>query len=125
MILDTNAVSEMAEGNPELLKVLRRASDLYLPVIVLGEYRYGIARSRAVSLLEAWLEQMENELVVLDITSATSRYYAKIRNDLRIKGKPIPENDLWIAALAKEYRQPLISKDSHFESIDGLDLLKW
>ncbi|RLB16513.1 MAG: VapC toxin family PIN domain ribonuclease, partial [Deltaproteobacteria bacterium] len=54
-----------------------------------------------------------------------SREYAKIKNALREKGRPIPENDIWIAAIAVQYNLTLVSRDDHFKRIDGLHTEIW
>ena len=101
MILDTNAVSDFADANQRLLNCLQQsAADIHLPVIVLGEYRYGVKSSRLRAARESWLDELEGSAIVLTVTSETSRVYADIRHELRVAGQPIPENDLWIAALA-------------------------
>ena len=51
--------------------------------------------------------------------------YAKIRYQLRVKGKPMPENDVWIAAAAMEHDLPLLTRDAHFRNVNGLEVLGW
>ena len=110
MILDTNAVSDFADANQRLLHCLQQsAADIHLPVIVLGEYRYGVKSSRLRVARERWLAELESSAIVLAVTSETSHIYADIRHELRVTGQPIPENDLWIAALARQHELP----DSH------------
>lgn len=55
----------------------------------------------------------------------TSQQYGKIKNGLRVKGRPIPENDIWIAAICKQHGLTLISRDEHFKEIDGLPITAW
>jgi predicted nucleic acid-binding protein len=79
---------------------------------------------------EKLLRTVQNEanLPLFDlllIGRETARHYAEIRGELRSAGKPIPSNDIWIAALAKEYRCAVVSRDRHFEAIRGLDLFSW
>lgn len=126
MILDTNAVSAFADANAAVLRHLQRpAVTVHLPVIVLGEYRYGVKSFRHRTARERWLDDLEASCSVLDITSATSRVYAQIRHELRLAGQPIPENDLWIAALARQHRLPLLSNDAHFDQVSGIQRLGW
>lgn len=92
MILDTNAVSDFADANQRLLNCLQQsAADIHLPVIVLGEYRYGVKSSRLRAARESWLDELESSAIVLAVTSETSRIYADIRHELRVAGRPIPE----------------------------------
>jgi len=98
---------------------------LALPVIVLGEYRYGLSGSRLQSTLEPKLAELERFVRVLDITRATAKVYALVRTELKRKGKPIPANDAWIAALAREHDLPILSRDTHFDSVDGIKRVGW
>ena len=63
--------------------------------------------------------------MILDITSETSRVYAEIRYELRLAGRPIPENDLWIAALARQHRLPVLTNDAHFDQVSGVQRVGW
>jgi len=125
MILDTNAVSALFLGDPGLERVLAGTFRPSLPVIVLGEYQFGLQRSRARTHLQSLLDQLERHCVVLDVTAATARQYAVVRDWLRQQGTPLPENDVWIAALAIEHRQPLVSRDAHFDVVNGLQRIGW
>ena len=125
MILDTNAISALFIGDSNLAKVLAGSLRHHLPVIVLGEYRYGLLQSRDRARLGALLNQLERQSVVLEIDRATTRVYARVREQLRERGTPIPENDVWIAALAVQHRLPIVSKDNHFDVVPGLKRIAW
>jgi tRNA(fMet)-specific endonuclease VapC len=126
MILDTNAVSDFADANQRLLNRLQQsAEDIHLPVIVLGEYRYGVKSSRLRAARESWLDELESTAIILAVTSETSRIYADIRHELRVAGQPIPENDLWIAALVRQHGLQLFSNDAHFDHVPGLERISW
>ena len=126
MILDTNAISDFADANQRLLdRIQQTDDDLHLPVIVLGEYRYGLKSSRLRVARESWLDELESTAIVLTITSETSRIYADIRYELRLAGQPIPENDLWIAALARQHGLSVLSNDAHFDQVSGLGRVGW
>ena len=125
MILDTNALSALADGEEGLLAVLRKDLRHHLPVIVLGEYRYGLKRSRERASREQWLDELESYSDLLDITSDSARFYAQIREDLRTLGKPIPENDVWIAALCREHGLAIVSRDSHFDYVPDIKRVPW
>ena len=111
MILDTNALSAVADDDPAVVAVLARADQVAIPVIVLGEYRHGISQSRSRSIYEAWLTELLNDCMVLDISEPTTHYYAQITLELKRRGKPIPTNDIWIAALCRQHSLPLLSRD--------------
>ncbi len=125
MILDTNAVSALLSGDTALAALLEPAERHHLPVIVIGEYRYGLFRSRHRKALQAILETLIRESLVLRVDETTTTYYAAVRNELREAGRPIPENDVWIAALARQHDQPIVSRDEHFDEIAGTERLGW
>jgi predicted nucleic acid-binding protein len=125
MILDTNAISALFVGDEDLAQVLAVSPRHHLPVIVLGEYRYGLKRSRHRARLESLLEQLEHESDILSIDAGTAVIYADVREQLRQRGSPIPENDVWIAALAVQHHQPVVSQDEHFDWITGLRRIGW
>jgi predicted nucleic acid-binding protein len=91
----------------------------------LGEYRLGIAQSRHRVSYESWLRQWIAAVTVLDIDDGTTHCYSAIGLELKRKGKPIPTNDLWIAALCRQHSLPLVSRDKHFDFVAGLQRLHW
>ncbi len=125
MILDTNALSAAADDDPGVAAALARADQVAIPVIVLGEYRYGIAQSRNRSAYEAWLTELRNDCMVLDVNEPTAGFYAEIVLELKRKGNPIPTNDIWIAALCREHSLPLLSRDRHFDGVEGIKRVGW
>ncbi len=120
MILDTNALSAWAEGREGAAKALRAAGRLVVPAIVLGEYYFGIRRSRYQARYEAWLRRYLPLAEIANVTSATADVYASIRLQLAWDGTPIPSNDAWIAALARQHALPVMSNDRHFDIVAGL-----
>ncbi len=125
MIVDTNALSAAADDDPAVIAILTRARQMAIPVIVLGEYRYGIAQSRHSAAYETWLAGLLRDCDVLDINEPTTQHYAQITLDLKHKGKPIPTHDLWIAALCRQHSLPLLSRDRHFDEVTGLKRIAW
>lgn len=125
MILDTNALSDYADGVPEAAAVVAASAVVALPVVVLGEYRYGIAHSRRRESYTAWLEEFLAVCTILDVTNETTRWYASVRSQLRQTGTPIPENDNWIAALALQHDLVLMSRDQHFDRVKGIRRVAW
>jgi tRNA(fMet)-specific endonuclease VapC len=125
MILDTNALSAAADNDPAIITHLARADQLALPVIVLGEYRYGIAQSRNRATYENWLKGLLNDSLILDVNDPTTHFYAEITFELRRKGTPIPTNDIWIAALCRQHALPLLSRDRHFDLVAGIKRVGW
>jgi tRNA(fMet)-specific endonuclease VapC len=125
VILDTNAVSALLVGDPALGEVLSADTRHHLPVVVIGEYRYGLLGSRDRGHLQALLETLIRESIVLPIDESTADSYSLVRAELRQQGRPIPENDIWIAALARQHRQAVVSRDSHFDYVSGLRRMTW
>ena len=125
MILDTNGLSAMADGDLTLEPLLHRVSGIAVPVIVLGEFRYGIKQSRNRAQYERWLAETIPFYRVLVVDDGTAEEYAEVRDELKRMGRPIPANDLWIAALARQHALPLLSRDPHFDLVPGLKRVVW
>ena len=125
MILDTNALSAVADDEPAAVKLFGQASSIELPAIVLGEYRFGIALSSRRKEYEKWVEQLIAATRVLPVDQETAGHYAQVRSELKKAGNPIPSNDLWIAALCRQHRLPLMSQDTHFDAVQGLKRIRW
>ncbi|HEY2545901.1 MAG TPA: type II toxin-antitoxin system VapC family toxin [Candidatus Acidoferrum sp.] len=125
MILDTNALSDAAEKNPAIIQILSAVPQLAIPVIALGEYSAGIARSRHAAYYREWLDTLLADSLVLDITDTTTHHYAAIILELRQIGRPIPTNDIWIAALCRQHNFPLLSRDRHFDVVPGVQRVEW
>jgi len=125
VILDTNALSAFVDGDDGVGDVLRRQSRAAIPVIVLGEFRYGIAESRHRAAYESWLDSQLPHFDILAVTDETTIAYAALRVALKRSGRPIPANDAWIAALALQHRIPILSRDHHFDVVPGLERRGW
>ena len=121
MILDTNALSAWAEGAEAVEPALRSARRLVLPSVVLGEYYFGIRQSRRRRGYEDWLKGSLPLADIAHVTDATAGVYADIRLELKRSGNSIPSNDIWIAALARQHALPLLSNDTHFDRVDGVE----
>ena len=125
MIIDTNALSAIADNEPGIHPVMARALVAAIPAIVLGEYVFGIMQSARSSQHQKWLRENLPAFRVLDVTEQTAEYYAGLRLELRRAGTPIPSNDLWIAALCREHNLPVLSRDRHFDRVAGLRRVEW
>jgi predicted nucleic acid-binding protein len=125
VIVDTNAISALADGAPGLAKVAADADVLSIPTIALGEFLYGIASSRKRARYETWLTRLLEDCPLLVVDETTSHQYAAIRQELRRRGRPIPSNDTWIAALALQHAMPVLSRDTHFDEVSGLRRIGW
>jgi tRNA(fMet)-specific endonuclease VapC len=125
LILDTNALSAYLDNTPGAVEIVSAAHELAIPVMVAGEFAFGIAKSRHRQAYERSLQRMLDRCTVLDIGMETARHYAAVRLELKSAGKPIPANDLWIAALSRQHATPVMSRDSHFDFVAGLRRLTW
>jgi tRNA(fMet)-specific endonuclease VapC len=125
LILDTNALSALADGDPALKPILTRASQIAVPVIALGEYRYGILHSRDQARYDRWLAEYLRQFRILEIDVTTAVAYSLIRSELRKAGTPIPSNDAWIAALGRQHSLAILSRDRHFDFVPGSDRVDW
>ena len=121
MILDTNALSAWAEGHAAIAAPLRSANRLVIPSIVLGEYYFGIRQSRHRNRYQDWLTRYLPMTEIAAVTSATADAYAHIRLELKRLGNPIPSNDVWVAALARQHSLAILSNDSHFDAVEGVN----
>lgn len=125
MILDTNALSALAEKDTHLIRCIQSAPRLCVTLISLGEYYYGISRSKKQKELSAWVKAFLERAEMLAPSLSTLPHYADIRQELKLSGTPIPANDCWIAALVREYKMPIVSKDHHFDKVVGVRRLDW
>ena len=124
-LLDTNIVIALLANEKPVIEKLTMAEKVFLPCIVLGELYFGAYKSVHVDKNLVRLDEFVSGNSVLDCDAHTGKYYGRIKNGLRIKGRPIPENDIWIAAIAQQYRLTLVSRDTHFTEIDDLLLETW
>ncbi|MCK9418728.1 MAG: type II toxin-antitoxin system VapC family toxin [Nitrospirae bacterium] len=121
--LDTDVSIKFLNGDTNIDAVLLKYSEICLPAIVVGELVFGALNSKHAEQNLARHRKLIHSTKILAITEATANTYAKIRLALKKKGKPIPENDLCIAATCIEHKLPLMSCDGHFEYIDQLNLM--
>lgn len=124
-LLDTNALVAKMNGNDEVNKVIIQAENIYLPVIAVGEALYGAEKSAKTDANKRKVEDIITQISVLDCTAETARIYGLIEMDLRTKGRPIPQNDVWIAAIALQYDLVLLTKDKHFDNVNNLETQDW
>ena len=125
MIVDTNGVSAWWLNEPSFIRHIEHADRLCVPVPALAEFRFGILKSRFRERMTAWLEDALATTTVLVADEVTTRHYAEIRLQLSAAGTPIPMNDLWIAAIARQHKLPVLSRDTHFDHVAGLTRIGW
>jgi len=125
MLLDSNAISVLAAGDEALTETIEQAPRLCVAIISVGEYHYGLTQSKHQAELSEWLEAFLQRAEILSIGRATLPHYAEVRRQLKKDATPIPANDCWIAAIAKEHRLAIVSRDKHFDSVKGVRRITW
>lgn len=125
LILDTNALSAFVDGDEALLRAIESEAELAIPTVVLGEYLYGISQSKKRAAYQAWISTNLPFFDVIPIDRETAERYSEIRCELKAAGTPIPTNDLWIAAVVRHHRIPLVTRDGHFRAIQDLRVVMW
>ena len=125
ILLDSSVVIPHLRGRFDLAAQVAPSEPLFLPLTALGELYKGVFKSSQPEKNRLLLESFLQTVAVLHPDTATALHYAQISSDLELKGTPIPENDVWIAAVALECAMPLATSDAHFRRVVGLQLLHW
>jgi tRNA(fMet)-specific endonuclease VapC len=124
-LLDTNIVIAIFAEEPTPLQRLAEAEEVFVPAIVLGELYYGDRKSIRAKANAAQIDEFSATAAILGYDPVTARHYGWNKNDLRTKGRLIPENDIWIAAVAQQHGLSLISRDAHFSEVADLAVEAW
>lgn len=125
VLLDTNIVIALFAKEVVVEQHLAEAEEVFISSIVLGELYYGAQKSARVETNIARVSTFAAGSAVLVCDTATAQYYGAIKNQLRTKGTLIPENDIWIAAIARQHQLTLVTRDEHFQAVDGLTVEQW
>ena len=123
--IDTSAVIAQLRQDPALEAQLSTFDRLFLPITVVGELRYGAEHSSDPQNGHRTIDELLPFFGILYTNDDTAAYYGRIKSSLHRKGRPIPDNDLWIAACALQNGLPLLARDEHFADVDGLQLESW
>jgi len=125
VFFDTNIVIEIFSGNQEIINKSKGLASFYISSIVLGELYIGINRvtnkTKHLQKLTSFLQLC----TVLVIDDTTARIFGEITAELYKKGKPIPTNDIWIAATIRQHNLTLITRDKHFSEVNSLSIEAW
>ncbi len=123
VLVDSNRYRDFCEGVPAVVDIFRRAIEIHLPFIVVGELRAGFGcGTRSVENERTLTQFLQRSRVnLLLATQDTTRHYANLFRQLRTQGTPIPTNDLWIAALTIEHDLILLSRDEHFRHLPQIE----
>lgn len=125
LAVDTNAVIAYRKGSDEVYAIIDGIEMLFLPAIVFGELLYGAINSKDTEENKQAVYDFLELSVLLPIDEAICIRYSTVRLGLKQAGNPIPENDIWIAAICLEYNIPLLTRDKHFEKVSGLKVITW
>ena len=122
LALDTNVVIDILNGNKPIIELFKEVSTLFLPVTVCGELLFGAKNSGRPAENEKLFRQFINACELLPCDLVIAEAYSEIRKKLKDKGRPMPENDIWIAATCIAHIIPLATRDQHFKEVEGLKL---
>ncbi len=124
-LLDTNIIISIFAKDPQIHNRLANAEEVFVPCIAIGELCFGAYKSLKIEENLARIDEFAINNTVLACDTDTARIYGDIKNRLKEKGQPIPENDIWIAAIAQQYTLILITKDTHFDLVENLKIESW
>ncbi len=124
-LLDTNIISALFKGEEIIASKINEAPGIYIPAIALGELYFGAELSKESKRHIADIEDIKLTYPVLVVNEITSKHYGSIKALLRRKGKLIPENDIWISALALQHNLTVATRDNHFKEVKGLAIEEW
>jgi|SRR6185295_5127587 len=124
-LLDTNIAIAILEKDLDLEKRRGGEIEAFLNTIVVGELFFGAEKSRRIEENVARVRALTLTCPVLPCDLETARHYGAIKQLLSRKGRPIPENDIWIAASARQHRLTLVTKDGHFGDVEALPIEHW
>ncbi|HEX6037597.1 type II toxin-antitoxin system VapC family toxin [Longimicrobium sp.] len=119
LLLDTDIVIASFRRDPGAEQALYEAKRLLIPVVVIGELIAGALQGRQTEREMARIDALLANGEVLDCDLETAHHYGEVRTHLRRQGRPIPENDIWIAALARQHDAPVASRDAHYDAVPG------
>jgi tRNA(fMet)-specific endonuclease VapC len=124
-LLDTSVLIELFAKDKNVLARLERAESTFISSIALGELHYGARKSSRTEKNLEQLEALASQAVILPCDAETSYWYGIVKDSLRRSGQPIPENDIWIAAMALQHGLTLATRDNHFQAVEGLNIEMW
>jgi tRNA(fMet)-specific endonuclease VapC len=124
-LLDTSIIISLFAKDSQVHNRIARAEEVFVPCIAIRELYFGAYKSQNVEENLARIDEFAFHNTVLPCDTDIAKKYGDIKNSLREKGRPIPENDIWISAIAQQYALTLITRDSHFEAIENLKIETW
>jgi len=125
VLLDTNIIIALLEDEVAVKDKLAKTDEVFVSSIALGELYFGAWKSGRPQANLARIDEFAADNVVLGCDTGAARRYGEVKNALSLKGRPIPENDIWIAAIAVQHDLTLITRDGHFNEVDSLKVEVW
>lgn len=124
-LLDTNIIIALFADEAVIKNNLAQANEVFIPSIAIGELCYGARKSGRTQANLARVDELVANSAVLVCDAETAHRYGDIKNKLRLQGRPLPENDIWIAALALQHNLILVTRDAHFQEVENLQTVAW
>ncbi|WP_266367098.1 type II toxin-antitoxin system VapC family toxin [Tellurirhabdus rosea] len=124
-LLDTNIIVAFLKGESSIVERVVSPIELKVCSIIIGELLYGAYNSTKVEANLERVEQVKELIDSIPINDGTAAVYGRLKQHLKRNGTPIPENDVWIAAIALQNNLTLATRDRHFDKIDGLVVENW
>lgn len=124
-LLDTNIIIALFAKEPVVHERLSNTDEVFVPCVALGEMYFGAYKSLRIKENLARIDEFVLNITVLACDTDTAKKYGDIKNQLKEKGQPLPENDIWVAAVAQQYDLTLITRDIHFHIIENLKIESW
>ncbi len=125
VLLDTNILIGILAKDEAILSRLVETDAVFLPSIALGELYFGAFKSAHPDDNAERIDSLAASTAILYCDGTTALHYGRIKTGLRAKGRPIPENDIWIAAIAQQHGLTVVSRDLHFREIEDLPVEEW
>jgi len=125
VLLDTTIIIALFNADQAVVSALSDTQEVFAPVIAIGELFYGALKSGQTERNLEKIREFARANTVIPVTAQTGEAYGRIKNRLRERGRPIPENDIWIAAIALQHDLDLATRDTHFQEVEGLRFQRW
>lgn len=124
-LLDANIIIALFAQEAAVHERLTTAEEVFVPCVAVGELYFGAYKSLRAPENLSRIDEFAVDNLVLSCTADTARKYGEIKNRLKEKGQPIPENDIWIAAIARQHGLTLVTRDAHFDAVENLNVEVW
>ena len=125
VLLDTNIIIGILAKDEAILSRLTETEAVFLLSIALGELYFGAFKSAHPNDNAERIDRLADSTAILYCDGTTALHYGRIKTTLRARGRPIPENDIWIAAIAQQHGLTVVSRDLHFREIENLSVEEW